>query len=65
MHVVALQCWHKQFMFQTNQLLKLVTPTVGEVLNLCWTDFGLAICYKNTNVCLQSIHTFCNLINSN
>ncbi|KAL5481420.1 hypothetical protein EMCRGX_G021569 [Ephydatia muelleri] len=37
----------------TNQLLKLVTPTVGEVLNLCWTDFGLAICYKNTNtLCL-------------
>ncbi|XP_064390094.1 probable E3 ubiquitin-protein ligase HERC1 isoform X2 [Halichondria panicea] len=30
------------------RLLKYVVRSVGEVLNMCWTDYGLAVCYNNT-----------------
>ena len=38
--------------------MKRVSKAVGEVLNLTWTNSGLAVCYTNSNVRLCACHFF-------
>ena len=37
-------------------MMKCVSQSVGEVLDLTWTRSGLTICYKNTNVSIYTIN---------
>ena len=44
---------------QLCRLMKCVlSQSVGEVLDLTWTRSGLAICYKDTNVCVHYVYAY-------
>ena len=43
-------------------MMKCVSQSVGEVLDLTWTRSGLTICYKNTNVSIYTVN--CNFISN-